>query len=75
MNDTRPTIDKLLYTPLEAAHALGVSRSTLYELLAHGDIASVRIGASRRIPADCLRRYVASLTEDPRPAWPVPTSS
>jgi excisionase family DNA binding protein len=75
MTDTRPTIDKLLYTPLEAAHALGISRSTLYELLARGAIDSVRIGASRRIPADCLRRYVASLTDDPRPASTVPTSS
>jgi excisionase family DNA binding protein len=75
MTDTRPSIDKLLYTPLEAAHALGISRSTLYELLARGHIDSVHIGASRRIPADCLRRYVASLAEDPRPAWPVPASS
>ena len=75
MNDTHPSIDKLLYTPLEAAHVLGISRSTLYELLARGDIDSVHIGASRRIPADGLRRYVASLTEEPRRARPVATSS
>jgi predicted DNA-binding transcriptional regulator AlpA len=24
------TVDKLLYTPVEAAHALGLSRSTIY---------------------------------------------
>lgn len=44
-------VDKLLYTPVEAAHALGMSRSTIYLLMANGDVPSVRIGASRRIPA------------------------
>lgn len=55
------TVDKLLYTPVEAAHALGVSRSTLYALMATGDVPSVRIGASRRVPADALRRYIDRL--------------
>ncbi len=55
------TVDKLLYTPVEAAHALGVSRSTLYALMATGDVPSVRIGASRRVPADGLRRYIDRL--------------
>jgi excisionase family DNA binding protein len=54
-------VDKLLYTPVEAAHALGMSRSTIYLLMANGDVPSVRIGASRRIPAEGLRRYVARL--------------
>ena len=46
-----PTVEKLLYTPVEAAHALGVSRSTIYVLMAGGNLPSLRIGASRRIPA------------------------
>ena len=55
---TKPlVVDKLLYTPAEAAHALGVSRSTLYVLMANGDVPSVRIGSSRRIPADGLRHH------------------
>lgn len=54
-------VDKLLYTPVEAAHALGMSRSTIYLLMANGDVRSVRIGASRRIPAEGLRPYVARL--------------
>jgi excisionase family DNA binding protein len=54
-------VDKLLYTPVEAAHALGMSRSTIYLLMANGDVPSVRIGASRRIPAEGLHRYVARL--------------
>ena len=42
-------VDKLLYTPVEVAHALGISRSAIYVLMANGDIPSVRIGASRRV--------------------------
>jgi len=54
-------VDKSLYTPVEAAHALGVSRSTLYVLMANGHLSSVRIGSSRRIPADGLRHYIVQL--------------
>jgi excisionase family DNA binding protein len=54
-------VDELLCTPVEAAHALGMSRSTIYLLMESGDVPSVRIGASRRIPAEGLRRYVARL--------------
>lgn len=54
---------KLLYTPREAADLLGISRSTLYVLLASEQIGSVHIGASRRITADALRNYVAQLHE------------
>jgi len=56
-------VNKLLYTPTEAADLLGVSRSTLYELLRAGEIASVRIGRSRRVPATALIAYVDRLAE------------
>jgi excisionase family DNA binding protein len=58
---TTGTIDKLLYTPNEAAQALGISRSTLYVLLSSGAVPSVRIGTCRRIPAAGLHRFVAAL--------------
>jgi|GEM_PF-1315254 len=51
-------VDRMLYTPTEAAQALSISRSTIYVLMASGDVPSVRIGSSRRIPVDGLRRYV-----------------
>ena len=38
-------MDKLLLTPTEAAAALGVGRSKVYELLQCGSLQSVRIGA------------------------------
>jgi excisionase family DNA binding protein len=56
-------VDKILYTPTEAAQALGISRSTIYVLLASGEIPSVRIGSCRRVPVDGLRRYVAALAK------------
>jgi excisionase family DNA binding protein len=33
-----------LYTVVEAAQLLGVGRSTMYELVHRGDVASVRLG-------------------------------
>ena len=59
---TPETTDKMLYTPIEAAQALGVSRSTIYVLMASGDIPSVRIGACRRVPVEGLRHYISRLT-------------
>ena len=41
---------RLLLTVPEAAEALAISRSKLYELLASGAVASIRIDGSRRIP-------------------------
>lgn len=52
---------RLLYRPEEAAEALGLSRARLYQLLATGEIGSVKIGTSRRVPAADLEAYVARL--------------
>jgi len=48
-------------TVSEAAEALAISRSKLYELIASGAIASVRIDGSRRIPLAALEEYVSRL--------------
>jgi excisionase family DNA binding protein len=53
----------LLLTVPEAAKALAISRSKLYQLLASGAIRSVRIHGSRRIPADALTTYINRLIE------------
>jgi excisionase family DNA binding protein len=53
---------RLLLTVPEAAEALAISRSKLYELLASGAIASIRIDGSRRIPLTAaLEEYVSRL--------------
>ena len=61
-------VDKMLLTAEEAAKALSIGRSKVYELLAAGRIDSVRIGTSRRIPATALTRFVESLL-DPSPPF------
>ena len=53
--------EKLLYRPSEAASVLGISRARLYQLLAAGEIGSVKIGVSRRVPAVDLEAYVSRL--------------
>jgi excisionase family DNA binding protein len=50
-----------LYKVPEAAQALGLSRAKVYELVASGAIGSVKIDASRRIPAQDLHRFVERL--------------
>ncbi len=54
-------MDKLLLTTTEAAKALGIGRSKVYELLPTGQLPSVRIGACRRVPADAVHTFVANL--------------
>jgi excisionase family DNA binding protein len=55
-------MDKLLLTPAEAAEALGLGRTKVYELMAAGVLQSVKIGASRRVPREALAEFVARLS-------------
>ena len=59
---TNPT-PSILLTPAEAATALAIGRSFLYELIADGTIPSVKIGRSRRIRRTDLEAYVALLAD------------
>lgn len=54
-------MDKLLLTPVEAATVLGIGRSKLYELLQSGQLASVRIGTCRRVPAEAVHSFLLTL--------------
>jgi excisionase family DNA binding protein len=64
LTDSTEPSGRLLYTPVQAAQALSISRSSLYVLLAEGVITSVRIGSSRRIPASALAAFVDRLAEE-----------
>jgi excisionase family DNA binding protein len=57
-------VPKLLLTVPEAAKALAISRSKLYELLASGAVRSIRIDGARRIPLNALNDYVNALMEE-----------
>ncbi len=54
---------RLLLTVPEAAEALAISRSKLYQLIAPGLIRSVRIDGSRRVPVEALEIYVSQLLD------------
>ena len=52
-------VERLLYRPAEAADAIGVSRSRMYELIASEEIPSIRVGRTLRVPVEGLRQWVA----------------
>lgn len=58
----------LLRVP-EVVARLGISRAKLYELLASGELRSVRIGGSRRIRNEDLDKFIADLDD----SWPTST--
>jgi excisionase family DNA binding protein len=69
-NATEP----LLVTAEQAAASLSICRTKVYELLRNGELESVRIGTSRRIPAAALTEYVERLRAGqtvPTDAWPL----
>ena len=60
--------EKLLFKPEEAAEKLAVSRWAVYRAIGDGSLESVKLGKSRRIPADALDRYVERLRAEQVPA-------
>jgi excisionase family DNA binding protein len=63
-------MEKLLFTPEEAARFLSVGRTKVYELIATGQLRSVRIGTCRRISPEALSDFVALLQGGARNAPP-----
>jgi excisionase family DNA binding protein len=51
----------MLFTAIEAAEQLGISRSTIYALMNCGRLRSVRIGTARRICRQDLVEFVNQL--------------
>ena len=50
---------KLAFTIAEACHAVGISRSKLYELIGDGRVEARKIGSRTIIPAESLKALVA----------------
>jgi excisionase family DNA binding protein len=63
MDRSEEYMEKLLLSPEEAAQALGVGRSRVYDLMRTRQLLSVRIGKSRRVPVAAVHAYVERLTE------------
>jgi excisionase family DNA binding protein len=62
-------MEKLLLTVEEAAEALSIGRSKLYELVASGSLRSVRIDKCRRVPLSAVVEFIDQL-EGGGPAGP-----
>lgn len=56
---------ELLLRPEAAAKVLGIGRTTVFRLIASGELQSVQIGRLRRIPATACRAYVEALQQGP----------
>jgi excisionase family DNA binding protein len=56
-----PVVDdkKIAYKVSHAAHLLECSRAHLYNLIARGELKSIKLGAARRITRAEIDRYLA----------------
>ncbi|MBW5250109.1 helix-turn-helix domain-containing protein [Streptomyces sp. P01-B04] len=62
LSERRPAaVDTTLValTVAEAARRIGIGRTKLYEYVTSGEIASVKIGSLRRIPAEAVNDFLA----------------
>ncbi len=63
MAATQGHLTRLLYRVGEAAEVLSLSRAKVYELINSGALRSVRVGGARRVTAEDLAAFVASLND------------
>lgn len=61
MDRTLGPVVPILYSVDEAAAALRLSKSLLYELIRSGRLRTVKAGRRRLVPVSALAEYVASL--------------
>jgi len=61
-------MEKLLLKPVEVGQMLCIGRSLVYELIAQGEIPSVRLGRCIRVPAAALRQWVEDRQKRPSSA-------
>jgi excisionase family DNA binding protein len=54
----------LLLSVEESAAQLRIGRSRMFSLIRSGDVLSVMVGGSRRIPYDALKAYVKRLVDE-----------
>jgi prophage regulatory protein len=53
-------MEKLLLRVNETAQLIGLGKSKTYDLIARGELPSIRIGKCVRVPADKLREWVSA---------------
>lgn len=62
MND-KPAVPAVLYRVDEAAEALRLSRSSIYELIRSGQLKTVKHGSRRLVPVEALDDFVRALAQ------------
>jgi len=55
----RSEVPKVLLTIEQAAEAMGLGRTVMYELVMRGEVCSIKVGRKRRVPVAALQEYVA----------------
>lgn len=58
--DLKPALTPIAYRPAEAAHVLGVSRSTIYQMMADGKLEARHLGGATLIAHEELVRVFRS---------------
>lgn len=56
-------MEQLFIRPKEAADAIGVGKTKIYELINDGTVPAVRIGRALRVPVEELRRWAQQQVE------------
>ena len=57
------SLETLAVKPTQAADALNIGRSKVYELIADGTIPSIKVGGCIRVPVAALRALIAGELE------------
>lgn len=58
--------DRLMLRPIEAGDAIGVSRSKAYEMIASGEIPSIKVGGCVRVPVEALKTWINNQVKGPK---------
>jgi excisionase family DNA binding protein len=62
MTESNMAQDRMLLRPEEVARSLAIGRTAVFELIRTGELRSVKIGKSRRVPVDAVTEYVSGLS-------------
>ncbi|MDX6310290.1 MAG: hypothetical protein QOI06_3336 [Nocardioidaceae bacterium] len=58
-------METVLLRIAEVMERLALSQTKVYELMSGGELRSVKVGRSRRVPSDELDRFIANLDASP----------
>lgn len=51
-------MDKLVLKAMDVANLLGICRSRVYEMMDSGELPSIKMGRSKRVPVRALNQWI-----------------